>query len=112
MLSISGITFLAKNTATSIWDTQTGQAVRINIVDTPSHADFGGEVKQVMNMIDNVLLLVDAAEGLMPQTRFVFKKALEMDHRAIMAINKVERKDAEPRRLRGWTAIKLNFTFL
>jgi small GTP-binding protein len=92
-----GITILAKNTAISIWDlTGQGQQVKINIVDTPGHADFGGEVERVLNMVDGVLLLVDAAEGPMPQTRFVLKKALEMGHRAIVVINKVDRKDAEP----------------
>jgi GTP-binding protein len=91
-----GITILAKNTAISIWDELTSQQVKINIVDTPGHADFGGEVERVMNMVDGVLLLVDAAEGPMPQTRFVLKKALEMGHRAIVVINKVDRKDAEP----------------
>jgi GTP-binding protein len=93
-----GITILAKNTAISIPDPQTGQLVKINIVDTPGHADFGGEVERVMNMVDGVLLLVDAAEGPMPQTRFVLKKALEMGHRAIVVINKMDRKDAEPDR--------------
>ena len=67
-----GITILAKNTAVTFKD------VKINIVDTPGHADFGGEVERVMNMVDGVLLLVDAAEGPMPQTRFVLRKALEM----------------------------------
>ncbi len=71
-----GITILSKNTAISIWDEETKQKVKINIVDTPGHADFGGEVERVMNMVDGVLLLVDAAEGPMPQTRFVLKKAL------------------------------------
>src|SRR5512144_2483753 len=88
-----GITILAKNTAV------TYQGVKINIVDTPGHADFGGEVERVMNMVDGVLLLVDAAEGPMPQTRFVLKKALEMGHKAIVVINKVDRKDAEPSRV-------------
>jgi len=91
-----GITILAKNTAISIPDPKTGQTVKINIVDTPGHADFGGEVERVMNMVDGVLLLVDAAEGPMPQTRFVLKKALEMGHRAVVVVNKVDRKDAEP----------------
>jgi len=91
-----GITILAKNTAISIVDPQTAQPVKINIVDTPGHADFGGEVERVMNMVDGVLLLVDAAEGPMPQTRFVLKKALEMDHRAVVVINKVDRKGADP----------------
>ncbi len=85
-----GITILAKNTAL------TYDGVKINIVDTPGHADFGGEVERVMNMVDGVLLLVDAAEGPMPQTRFVLRKALEMGHRAIVVINKVDRKNANP----------------
>jgi GTP-binding protein len=99
-----GITILAKNTAIMIPDEVTGQLVKINIVDTPGHADFGGEVERVMNMVDGVLLLVDAAEGPMPQTRFVLKKALEMGHKAIVVINKMDRKDAEPDRT-------LNLTF-
>src|SRR5512137_3033915 len=70
-----GITILAKNTAISIPDPLSGESVKINIVDTPGHADFGGEVERVLNMVDGVLLLVDAAEGPMPQTRFVLKKA-------------------------------------
>jgi len=85
-----GITILAKNTAVTYQD------VKINIVDTPGHADFGGEVERVMNMVDGVLLLVDAAEGPMPQTRFVLRKALEMGHKAIVVINKVDRKNADP----------------
>ncbi|MCJ7622931.1 MAG: translational GTPase TypA [Anaerolineaceae bacterium] len=92
-----GITILAKNTAIEIWDEVAQQNVKINIVDTPGHADFGGEVERVMNMVDGILLLVDAAEGPMPQTRFVLKKALEMGHRAIVVINKVDRKGADPR---------------
>jgi GTP-binding protein len=91
-----GITILAKNTAISIWDTDSQQQVKINIVDTPGHADFGGEVERVMNMVDGVLLLVDAAEGPMPQTRFVLKKALERGHKAVVVINKVDRKGADP----------------
>jgi GTP-binding protein len=94
-----GITILAKNTAIVLPDPETGEPVKINIVDTPGHADFGGEVERVMNMVDGVLLLVDAAEGPMPQTRFVLKKALEMGHKAIVVINKVDRKDAEPERV-------------
>lgn len=85
-----GITILAKNTAV------TYRGVRINIVDTPGHADFGGEVERVMNMVDGVLLLVDAAEGPMPQTRFVLRKALQMGHKAIVVINKVDRRNADP----------------
>ena len=98
-----GITILAKNTAISIWDKEIEQMVKINIVDTPGHADFGGEVERVMNMVDGVLLLVDAAEGPMPQTRFVLKKALEMGHKAIVVINKVDRRDAEPDRVLNQT---------
>jgi len=93
-----GITILAKNTSIHIWDAVDQHEVKINIVDTPGHADFGGEVERVMNMVDGVLLLVDAAEGPMPQTRFVLKKALEMGHRAIVVINKVDRKFADPER--------------
>ena len=93
-----GITILAKNTAISIFDPEIDGIVKINIVDTPGHADFGAEVERVMNMVDGVLLLVDAAEGPMPQTRFVLKKALEMDHRVIVVINKVDRKGADPDR--------------
>ena len=92
-----GITILAKNTAIAIPD-RDGNLVKINIVDTPGHADFGGEVERVMNMVDGVLLLVDAAEGPMAQTRFVLKKALAMGHKAIVVINKMDRKDAEPDR--------------
>jgi len=98
-----GITILAKNTAISIWDQDTSRQVKINIVDTPGHADFGGEVERIMNMVDGVLLLVDAAEGPMPQTRFVLKKALEAGHRAVVVINKVDRKDAEPERVLNQT---------
>ena len=94
-----GITILAKNTAITIPDPATGKNIKINIVDTPGHADFGGEVERVMNMVDGVLLLVDAAEGPMPQTRFVLKKALSMGHKAIPVINKIDRKDAEPSRV-------------
>ncbi|GAB4496502.1 MAG: translational GTPase TypA [Anaerolineales bacterium] len=94
-----GITILAKNTAISIPDPQTGEMVKINIVDTPGHADFGGEVERVLNMVDGVLLLVDAAEGPMPQTRFVLRKALALGHRAIVVINKIDRKDADPDRV-------------
>ena len=94
-----GITILAKNTAITVPDPATGNTIKINIVDTPGHADFGGEVERVMNMVDGVLLLVDAAEGPMPQTRFVLKKALSMGHKAIVVINKIDRKDAEPSRV-------------
>ena len=94
-----GITILAKNTAISIYDEETGQQVKINIVDTPGHADFGGEVERVLNMVDGVLLLVDAVEGPMPQTRFVLRKALQLGHRAIVVVNKVDRKSADPERV-------------
>ena len=90
-----GITILAKNTAIRIHDAARNQQVKINIVDTPGHADFGGEVERVLNMVDGVLLLVDAAEGPMPQTRFVLKKALAMGHRAVVVINKVDRQNAD-----------------
>ncbi|MGH2583233.1 MAG: GTP-binding protein, partial [Anaerolineales bacterium] len=93
-----GITILAKNTAIRIPDATSGQEVKINIVDTPGHADFGGEVERVLNMVDGVLLLVDAAEGPRPQTRFVLKKALELGHRAIVVINKVDRRGADTTR--------------
>ncbi|MDQ6929059.1 MAG: translational GTPase TypA [Candidatus Eremiobacteraeota bacterium] len=83
-----GITILAKNTA--VWHGD----VKFNIVDTPGHADFGGEVERVLQMVQGVLLLVDAAEGVMPQTRFVLRKALELDLKAIVVINKIDRKDA------------------
>jgi GTP-binding protein len=85
-----GITILAKCTAI------TWKGVRINIVDTPGHADFAGEVERVLRMVDSVVLLVDAAEGPMPQTRFVTRKALELGLRPIVVINKVDRKDADP----------------
>jgi GTP-binding protein len=94
-----GITILAKNTAIVLFDENTQENVKINIVDTPGHADFGGEVERIMNMVDGVLLLVDAAEGPMPQTRFVLKKALERGHKAVVVINKIDRRDAEPERV-------------
>ena len=83
-----GITILAKNTAIMY------NNIKINIVDTPGHADFGGEVEKVLKMVDGVLLLVDAFEGPMPQTRFVFKKALSLNLPAIVVINKIDRPDA------------------
>lgn len=85
-----GITILAKNVAVSY------NGVKINIVDTPGHADFGGEVERVMNLVDGALLLVDAKEGPMPQTRFVLKKALQAGHRIIVVINKIDKPDARP----------------
>lgn len=85
-----GITILAKNTAVVY------NGVKINIVDTPGHADFGGEVERVMNMADAALLIVDAAEGPLPQTKFVLKKALETGLKVILVINKIDKKDARP----------------
>ncbi|MBR2781631.1 MAG: translational GTPase TypA [Eubacteriaceae bacterium] len=83
-----GITILAKNTAVMYGD------IKINIVDTPGHADFGGEVERILKMVDGVILLVDAAEGPLPQTRFVLSKSLELGHKAIVVINKIDRPDA------------------
>ena len=85
-----GITILAKNTAINYHD------YRINILDTPGHADFSGEVERIMGMVDGVLLVVDAFEGTMPQTRFVLKKALEHKLKPIVVINKVDRDAARP----------------
>ncbi len=82
-----GITILAKNTAVTYGDT------KINIVDTPGHADFGGEVERILKMVNGVILLVDAAEGPMPQTRFVLSRALELGHRVIVVVNKIDRPD-------------------
>ncbi len=83
-----GITILAKNTAVYYKD------IKINIIDTPGHADFGGEVERILKMVNGVILLVDAAEGPMPQTRFVLQKALELNHRVIVCINKIDKPDA------------------
>ena len=88
-----GITILAKNTAIDYKET------RINIIDTPGHADFGGEVERVLKMVDCVLLLVDAQEGVMPQTKFVVKKALELGHRPIVVVNKIDKDAAQPDRV-------------
>ena len=85
-----GITILAKNTAVR------HKGIKINIVDTPGHADFGGEVERTLQMVDGVLLLVDAAEGPLPQTRFVLSKALELGLPPIVVINKIDRDDARP----------------
>ena len=85
-----GITILSKNTAVEY------EGVKINIVDTPGHADFGGEVERVLGMVDGCLLLVDAAEGPMPQTRFVLRKAIELGLKPIVVINKIDRQDARP----------------
>jgi GTP-binding protein len=85
-----GITILSKNTAVTYGDT------RINIVDTPGHADFGGEVERILQMVDGVLLLIDAFEGCMPQTRFVLRKALELNKVPVVVVNKIDRPDARP----------------
>ena len=85
-----GITIMAKNTAVTFGDT------RINIVDTPGHADFGGEVERTLKLVDGILLLVDASEGPLPQTRFVLTKALEAKLPPIVVINKIDRSDARP----------------
>src|SRR2546422_6248400 len=87
-----GITILAKNTSVRWGDT------KINIVDTPGHADFGGEVERILRMVDGFLLLVDAAEGPMPQTRFVAGKGLALGLKTIVLGNKIDRPDAEPMR--------------
>ncbi|HKK07659.1 MAG TPA: GTP-binding protein, partial [Gemmatimonadota bacterium] len=93
-----GITIFSKN-ASIRWETPGGEALKINLVDTPGHADFGGEVERILRMVDGVLLLVDAFEGPMPQTRFVTRKALELGLHPIVVINKVDRSDAEPLRV-------------
>ena len=85
-----GITILAKTTAIDY------KGYRINILDTPGHADFGGEVERIMNMVDGVLLIVDAYEGTMPQTRFVLKKALEAGVTPIVVVNKIDKPTARP----------------
>ena len=85
-----GITILSKNTSVVYKD------IKINIVDTPGHADFGGEVERILQMVDGVLLLVDAFEGCMPQTRFVLKKALALGKKAVVVVNKIDRPMARP----------------
>ena len=85
-----GITILSKNTAVTYKNT------KINIIDTPGHADFGGEVERVLKMVNGVILVVDAFEGAMPQTKFVLKKALELDLNVIVCINKIDRPEARP----------------
>lgn len=92
-----GITILAKNTAINY------QGIKINIIDTPGHADFGGEVERVLNMADGCILLVDAVEGPMPQTRFVLQKALQLDLQPIVVINKIDRRDARIDQVLEWT---------
>ena len=85
-----GITILSKNTAVFYKDT------KINIIDTPGHADFGGEVERVLKMVNGVILVVDAYEGAMPQTKFVLRKALELDLSVVVLINKIDRPEARP----------------
>lgn len=85
-----GITILAKNTAINY------KGTRINILDTPGHADFGGEVERIMKMVDGVVLVVDAYEGTMPQTRFVLKKALEQNLKPVVVVNKIDKPSARP----------------
>src|SRR5687767_1678567 len=89
-----GITILAKNVAINYTDPVTKQTYKINLIDTPGHADFGGEVERVLSMADGVFLLCDAAEGPLPQTRFVLKKAFENQLRPVVVINKIDRPDA------------------
>src|SRR6478672_6348924 len=90
LMQLRNITILAKVTSV-VW-----AGTRINIVDTPGHADFGGEVERILNMVDGALVLVDAAEGPLPQTKFVVSKALKMGLKPIVVINKVDRPDARP----------------
>lgn len=85
-----GITILSKNTSVQY------EGVKINIVDTPGHADFGGEVERILTMVDGVLLLVDAFEGCMPQTRFVLRKALALEKKVLVVVNKIDRAGARP----------------
>ncbi len=91
-----GVTILAKNVAITYTDPDTKQTYKINLIDTPGHADFGGEVERVLSMADGVFLLCDAAEGPLPQTRFVLKKAFQHELRPIVVINKIDRPDARP----------------
>ena len=86
-----GITILSKNTAVMF------EGTKINIVDTPGHADFGGEVERVLKMVDGVILVVDAFEGPMPQTRFVLQKALDLNHKVIVVVNKIDKPEARPK---------------
>ena len=90
-----GITILAKPTSVE-WVDESGNHTRINIIDTPGHADFGGEVERILSMVDGVVLLVDAAEGPLPQTKFVTSKALALGLKPIVLINKVDRPDGRP----------------
>jgi len=93
-----GITIFSKNASVIYSPAGSEQPIKINIIDTPGHADFGGEVERVLNMADGCLLLIDAKEGPMPQTRFVLKKALEMGHKIIVVVNKIDKKDADPKK--------------
>ncbi|MBU2231298.1 MAG: GTP-binding protein, partial [Alphaproteobacteria bacterium] len=96
-----GITILAKCTSV-LWNGKAGET-RINIIDTPGHADFGGEVERILGMVDGCVILVDAEEGVMPQTKFVLTKALKMGLRPILCINKVDRAHADPDRVHNET---------
>jgi len=96
-----GVTILAKNVAINYTDPETKQTVKINLIDTPGHADFGGEVERVLSMADGVFLLCDAAEGPLPQTRFVLKKAFENQLRPVVVINKIDRPDARAEAVLG-----------
>ena len=91
-----GITILAKHTAVQLPATKDHDEIKITIVDTPGHADFGGEVERALTMVDGILLLVDAAEGPLPQTRFVLRKAMGLGLPMILVINKIDRPDARP----------------
>ena len=93
-----GITILAKNTSVR-WKSPDGSITKINMIDTPGHADFGGEVERMLLMADAALLLVDAAEGPLPQTRFVLRKCLELGYPVIVVINKIDRSDARPEKV-------------
>ena len=90
-----GITILAKNTSVNYGN------YKLNIVDTPGHADFGGEVERILKMVNGVVLLVDAFEGTMPQTRFILQKALELNHPVVVVVNKIDRQTPAPRK--SWT---------
>ena len=89
-----GITILAKNTAVRYNGRRAGEPMTINIIDTPGHADFGGEVERGLSMVDGIVLLVDASEGPLPQTRFVLRKALTAKLPVVLVVNKVDRPDA------------------
>src|SRR5450631_781492 len=95
-----GITILAKNTSVR-WRSADGSICKINVIDTPGHSDFGGEVERTLLMADGALLLVDAAEGPLPQTRFVLRKCLELGFPVIVVINKIDRQDARPKDVHG-----------